>query len=267
MSLRQRTSTALVLIALMVAAIQWAPRPVYFVFVQAVILAALMEFYALARRRSQYPRRVLGALLAVLFGLPFVIRGFSFQMALFAGFLLCAVVFVGTFNRVEQLPAFSPAITLTMFGALYVAFPLDFFYALREERGPFTIYFLFAVIFLGDTGAYFVGKLIGRHKMTPLASPHKTWEGSVGGILLAALGALVARRIFVPGLGLGLALMTGVVVHAAAQVSDPLESLFKRAVGVKDSSNLLPGHGGALDRVDSFLLAAPLFYFIVRFLW
>jgi phosphatidate cytidylyltransferase len=267
MSLRQRTSTALVLIALIVAVIQWAPRLVYFFFLQAIMLAALMEFYNLARRRNQYPRRVLGAILALLLGLPLIVRGVSFPMALFAGFLLTAVVFVVTFDTVEKLPAFSAAITLTMFGALYVAFPLDFFFALREERGPFTIYFLFSVIFLGDSGAYFVGKLIGRHKMTPLASPNKTWEGSVAGILLAALGGMAARRVFLPGLDFGMAVLTGVVVHAAAQVSDPLESLFKRAVGVKDSSNMLPGHGGFLDRVDSFLLAAPLFYYFVRFLW
>lgn len=267
MSLRQRTSTAFVLIALIVVVIQWAPRLVYFLFVQAVILAALMEFYSLAQRRNQRPQRVLGAVLALLFGLPLVVKEVSFSMALSAGFLLTAVVFVIVYNRVEKLPAFSAAITLTMFGALYVAFPLDFLFALREERGPFTIYFLFSVIFLGDTGAYFVGKLIGRHKMTPLASPNKTWEGSAGGLLLAALGAVAARAVFLPGLDLGLAVLTGTVVHAAAQVSDPLESLFKRAVGVKDSSNILPGHGGFLDRIDSFLLASPLFYYLVRFLW
>jgi len=267
MSLRKRTSTALVLIVLIVSVIQWSPRLVYFLFLQAVVLAALLEFYNLARRRGQAPSRILGALLALLFGLPCVVPDISFPMALFAGFLITAVFFVASFNTVEKLPSFSPAITLTMFGALYVAFPLDFFFALREERGPFTIYFLFAVIFLGDTGAFLIGKAIGRHKMTPLASPNKTWEGSVAGILLAAIGAMAARAVFLPELGFGTAVLTGVAAHAAAQVSDPLESLFKRAVGVKDSSHVLPGHGGFLDRIDSFLLATPLFYYLVRFLW
>ncbi|MBN2207240.1 MAG: phosphatidate cytidylyltransferase [Candidatus Aminicenantes bacterium] len=267
MSLRARTSTALVLIVLVVTVIQWAPGPVFFLFLQAVVLAALMEFYNLARRRGQAPVRILGALLALLIGLPALVPDIPFPMALFAGFLVAAVYFVAATTTVEKLPAFSPAVSLTVFGALYVAFPLDFFYVLREEQGPFTIYFLFAVIFLGDTGAFLIGKAIGRHKMTPLASPNKTWEGSAGGILLAALGAIAARAVFLPELDLGTALVTGVLVHAAAQVSDPLESLFKRAVGVKDSSNVLPGHGGFLDRVDSFLLAAPLFYYIVRYLW
>jgi phosphatidate cytidylyltransferase len=123
------------------------------------------------------------------------------------------------------------------------------------------------VIFLGDSGGYLFGKLIGKHKMTPLASPNKTWEGSLGGLAFGALGALAARQILLRDIGLWQALVCGVLVHAAAQVSDPLESLFKRAVGVKDSSNFLPGHGGFLDRVDSFLLAAPFFYYFVKLFW
>src|SRR4030042_1785065 len=103
--------------------------------------------------------------------------------------------------------------------------------------------------------------------MTPPASPNKTREGSVGGIRLAVLAALAARQLWFPEVGLAPALVCGALVHAAAQVSDPLESLFKRAVGVKDSSNFLPGHGGFLDRIDSFLLAAPFFYYFVKFFW
>ncbi len=129
------------------------------------------------------------------------------------------------------------------------------------------LYFLFAVIFLGDTGAFFIGKPFGKHKMTPVASPNKSWEGSAGGILFACLGAWAAREILFPDLALGKALLIAVLVHAAAQASDPMESLFKRAVGVKDSSNLLPGHGGFLDRIDSLILASPLFYYLVGILW
>jgi len=138
---------------------------------------------------------------------------------------------------------------------------------LKFERGPFTIYFLFSVIFLGDTGAYFLGKLFGRHRMAPLASPRKTWEGSVGGVLFGILGAWLAQTILLREVDLWRALLCGALVHAVAQMSDPLESLFKRAVGVKDSSNMLPGHGGFLDRIDSLILAAPFFYYLIKYLW
>ena len=113
----------------------------------------------------------------------------------------------------------------------------------------------------------FVGKAFGKHKMTPVASPNKTWEGSAGGLLLAIGGAVLAQQVLLRSVPLWRAILTGVLVHAVAQVSDPLESLFKRAVGVKDSSNALPGHGGFLDRIDSLILASPLFYFIVKYLW
>jgi phosphatidate cytidylyltransferase len=103
--------------------------------------------------------------------------------------------------------------------------------------------------------------------MTPVASPNKSWEGSAGGILFALGAATLTRALVLPEIPLATALLTAVVVHAAAQVSDPLESLFKRAVGVKDSSNALPGHGGFFDRIDSLILAGPLFYFIVRYFW
>jgi phosphatidate cytidylyltransferase len=159
------------------------------------------------------------------------------------------------------------SLAITAFGALYIGFTLNFLVLIRAERGPVHLYFLFAVIFLGDTGAYLVGKLLGRHKMSPLVSPNKTWEGCFGGLVFAALGAAAVRELLLTSVPLGGAVVCGLAVHAFAQMSDPLESLFKRAAGVKDSSNLLPGHGGFLDRVDSLLLAAPVFYFWILYLW
>ena len=122
------------------------------------------------------------------------------------------------------------------------------------------------MIFIGDTGAYGIGSWLGRHKMAPLASPRKTWEGSFGGVVFACLGGAVARQILLPEAVLWKAVVFAFIVHATAQVSDPLESLFKRAAGVKDSSNLLPGHGGVLDRVDSLVLAAPLYYYLLKYI-
>jgi phosphatidate cytidylyltransferase len=103
--------------------------------------------------------------------------------------------------------------------------------------------------------------------MVPIASPRKTWEGGIAGIMTACLGAAAAQQVLLPDTVLWKAILCGFLVHAVAQISDPLESLFKRAVGVKDSSNILPGHGGFLDRVDSLILAAPFFYFFLMFFW
>ncbi len=267
MELGKRTLTAFVLLAVVFAVIQYAPDIVFFLLLQVFVLGALAEFYALAARKKLGPRRVLGVVLAATFAASFIVKGFRFEVALFAGLLLTCFYYLIRVSTLEKLAAFPQSVTVTFFGALYLSFTLNYMFTIRAEYGAYHLYFLFAVIFLGDTGAFFIGKPLGKHKMTPVASPNKSWEGSAGGILFACLGALAARELFFPNLVLWKALLVAVLVHAAAQASDPMESLFKRAVGVKDSSNLLPGHGGFLDRIDSLILAAPLFYYLVGFLW
>jgi phosphatidate cytidylyltransferase len=268
MILLKRLRTAILLLVPLFLIIQYGPPILLFIVVQLFILASLLEFFGLARKKKLQPQVPLGLTVALIISFSFFFRdSFPLDAALFAGLLLTAVFYVVSFRRVEQLPYFTQSIAVTFFGALYISFPVNYAYLIAVERGVYAFYFLCAIIFLGDSGAYFFGKAFGRHKMTPLASPNKTWEGSVGGILFAVLAALAARQVLLPDIGLAPALVCGALVHAAAQVSDPLESLFKRAVGVKDSSNFLPGHGGFLDRIDSFLLAAPFFYYFVKFFW
>jgi phosphatidate cytidylyltransferase len=267
MELGKRTLTAFVLLAGVFAVIQYAPDIVFFLLLQVFVLGALWEFYSLAARKKLRPQRALGAVLTASFAAFFIVDGLSFEAVLFSGLLLTCFYYVIHVTTLDKLATFPQSVAITFFGALYLSFTLNFMFTIRAVYGPPYLYFLFAVIFLGDTGAFFIGKPFGKHKMTPVASPKKTWEGSAGGILFACLGAWAAREILFPELALGKALLIAVLVHAAAQASDPMESLFKRAVGVKDSSNLLPGHGGFLDRIDSLILAAPLFYYLVGILW
>ena len=267
MSLVRRTLTAVPLLAVLVAVVQFAPPWAMFILLEVFVLGSLIELFALLERRGLRPKRLLGLLFAVLVGLTFMIPGFTLGMALGLCLLLAAFVYVADVTVVEKLPDFPGSLSTTLLGAIYLAFPLGYLYAIRLENGPFGLYFLFAVIFLGDSGAYFIGKPLGRHRMTPIASPNKTWEGAAGGILFACLGALAARALFLPAVPVWKAVVTAAAVHAAAQAADPLESLFKRAAGVKDSSNVFPGHGGFLDRVDSFVLAAPFYYYVVKLLW
>lgn len=266
--MKKRLPTAIVLIGLFFLIIQYGSRTLLFIVLQAIILAALFEFYALADKKKLHPQSALGAGLSVLLGLAFFWPdALPLDLALFGAIFFLGVYSLFAFNRVESLPYLTQSITVTFFGVIYLSFTLNHLFLLRSERGPFIIYFLCAIILLGDTGAYLVGVLLGRHKMAPLASPNKTLEGSAGGLLFGILGAWAARTLLLPDINLGLALGTGAAVHAVAQLSDPLESLFKRAVGVKDSSNILPGHGGFLDRFDSFILAGPFFYYFVRYFW
>jgi phosphatidate cytidylyltransferase len=267
MSLRKRTLTAFFLLGILFIVIQYASLIVFFILLQVFILAALVEFYNLADRKKLFPRKALGAVCALIISASFYFPRLGFERGLFICLLAACAYFVVRINTLERLASFPQSISVTFFGALYLSFPLNYLYRIRLEDGVFSLYFLFAVIFLGDSGAYFIGKPFGRKKMTPIASPNKTWEGSAGGILFACLGALAARKLLLPDIVLWKAVLCGILVHAAAQISDPLESLFKRAVGIKDSSNVLPGHGGFLDRIDSLILASPLFYYLVKALW
>lgn len=136
----------------------------------------------------------------------------------------------------------------------------------RLEHGLGMLFVLLGAIWLCDSGAYFVGRSIGRHHMSPTWSPKKTWEGTAGGLLVATVGVVVIGRLAGVGLADWKLAVIGFSVGVAGVVGDLAESLVKRAAGVKDSGRIMPGHGGILDRVDSLLFGAPVLFFAVRVL-
>ena len=132
------------------------------------------------------------------------------------------------------------------------------------DDGTARIALLLAVVISSDVFAYFVGHAMGHHKLAPQVSPGKTVEGAIGGLAGAALASAMVATLFFKDLPLGLVITIGVLAAIAGVAGDLLESLFKRYVGAKDSGTLFPGHGGALDRMDAFILAAPLLYAFFR---
>lgn len=266
MNLKRRTITAIILLSVVLAVIQWASGPIFFAFLQLIIVASVIEFFGLAEKRNLSPQPVLGLFSALIISFSFLKpEKFSLGLAIVILLVMFSLYFLIYTKSIEKVVIFPSSVALTFLAPLYISFPLNFFYWLRLEYGPSVIYFFLSIIFLGDTGAYFIGHKFGRRRLVPLASPKKTVEGGVGGLIFASAGAMLARFAFWPDLPLGLAFWLGLITHASAQVADPFESLFKRAAGVKDSSNLLPGHGGFLDRVDSLLLATPVYYYLLQF--
>ena len=155
----------------------------------------------------------------------------------------------------------------TLTGVFLIPWSLAHLINIRDlqPNGEYLTLFMIVTVWICDTGAYFTGRFLGRHKLNKEVSPKKTWEGSVGGTLLAVGGALLMRHLFLPSLTLQAAIWLGLLVAVVGQVSDLAESVLKRSTGVKDSSNLLPGHGGFLDRFDSYLLLAPVFYYVALY--
>jgi phosphatidate cytidylyltransferase len=152
----------------------------------------------------------------------------------------------------------------TLFPVLFVGLSLGFLVGLRAapgEDGEDLLMLLFLCVILADTAAYYVGTSIGKRRLAPAISPNKSWEGAIGGIVASVLGALVAHAWFYQRLPVGHALALGLILGLTAILGDLAESMVKRASGVKDSSSLLPGHGGVLDRVDSLLFAGPVLYY------
>ena len=184
-------------------------------------------------------------------------------------------------------------VSTTLFGILYVSLFFGTFVGLRElftsqdpvfyrffvtqlglsdpdkiyRFGGYMVISLFAMIWICDSAAFHAGTAMGKHKLFPRVSPNKSWEGAVFGFIFAVAAACAAKYLVLGFLPLGAAIIVGVIVGTIGQIGDLFESLLKRDAGVKDSSHLIPGHGGALDRFDSLLLVAPLVYYYIDFLF
>ena len=148
-----------------------------------------------------------------------------------------------------------------IFAPIYTCLPLSLLIMVDKfPRGNLWIFFLLAVIFSGDTGAFYVGRLLGKNKLYPSVSPGKTWEGAFGGLLFSLWAGLLFSQFFrLYRWGFSIILIT-VCLSIASQIGDLSESMLKRTYGVKDSGGILPGHGGILDRVDGLLFSIPVLY-------
>jgi phosphatidate cytidylyltransferase len=131
--------------------------------------------------------------------------------------------------------------------------------------GGFTIISIFATIWVCDTAAYFGGMTLGKHKLFERVSPNKTWEGAIFGFVFSILTMLAAQSLFLNYMGIGHAVVIGMMIGCFGQIGDLLESRLKRDAGVKDSSSMIPGHGGVYDRFDSLVFVSPILYLYIDF--
>ncbi len=260
----------------MLAVIFWLQRPIWlYLFMNVVIARALWEFYVICDAKGLRSYKVWGVIgtVALISGSWFFYQQADrLQLSHDFDVLILLVFTLGVFIRQfpQKLnPQGIETMAVTLFGLMYVAWLGNFITRINfaTEGGRYWVMLLVVVTKFTDMGAYLVGSSIGRHKMIPRISPKKTWEGTVGGIAFAIGGAFVCRWVMpveMAGLTNLHAVSIGLLLGAAAVVGDLAESLIKREAGVKDSSNILPGHGGALDMLDSFLFTAPLLYVYMR---
>ncbi len=263
--LRKRVITALWGIPLLIVAI-WFDEPLPWFTVLAAVwgLLAVLEFYKITAVSKVIPLLIFGLIWTLLFIIyPHLDYKNILPILLISAVVLSLILLVIIRQREGAFTNWA----WMMAGILYVGLLLSYLVALRLDADRGWLYLAIFATFGSDTAAYFIGRVIGRHRLAPRISPGKTWEGAIAGLF----GSVIISLLFtlptplqLP-LSYGQAILLGVLVSIFGQIGDLVESLLKRSAGVKESGNLMPGHGGLLDRMDSIVFAGVVVYLYYTF--
>lgn len=289
MELLKRVLTAIVLIPIVVVLVLRAPVAVL-VFVAAVV--ALLAIRELLKLSESYGIRPLHAptyvyvaafflLIAIAPAATPLLSTSGYTFFALAAAALAPFIFLAITMRRDELSSPFPAVAVSTFAFAYIAVPMASLAQLREQwQGSFFLLYLLLLVWAGDIFAYFIGKSLGTHRMSPRVSPNKTWEGAIASVIASvAVGMLMfhysvaistgllhahlisrSDGVFTEPRSLVPIVILSVVLNIAAQLGDLVESLIKRGAGAKDSGAVLPGHGGMFDRIDALLFAAPVLW-------
>lgn len=259
--LKQRVITALILAPLVIWGILSLPNEWFALLLSVVVLGGFWEWSAFVS--SKISRRFLylivgGTMVALLYFIatPTVL---SIMPWLGIAWLIVASLLVIRYPSISPLWRHS-TILKALVGLLILLPMWTSLIELQRGVGSEFVLLLMLMIWGADSGAYFAGRQCGNRKLAPAVSPGKSWEGVVGGVITAVVVALLFTIWVEPPLGVMVFGMTALVIALISVMGDLIESLFKRITGIKDSGNILPGHGGVLDRIDSLTTAAPAFY-------
>ncbi len=257
----KRVLSGLVLIPVVLGIVQYGSPLLFLALVTAAVLAGWTEYFRLMRHTGIAIHPIVGGVMCLL--LVFCFYRSDFYLVWLAVCLMS--LFITGYAARATLEGSLNEVAYSFLGAVYVSGLMGYFILLRGmEHGNHILFFLFMVIWLGDTAAYYVGKNVGKTPLAPKISPGKTIEGSVAGLAGSVAGGVAAKYLFFESLPLSHCLIMALLCGIMGQIGDLAESLFKRRAGVKDSGSLIPGHGGILDRLDSLMFAGPAFYIYHR---
>lgn len=255
-----RELTSLAGAPLLIWLVGWAPGWAYAIGISLLASLVLYEFLDLGEKKGYPVQKPLSIALVLLLLAAFVFEAIPVTAVVVATLVIIPAWYVFARSELEEA---LPASAVCVLAVLYVGMLAGALLQLRlafGDQGPKLVFFLFLVVWAGDAGAYYVGRSLGRHQLSPRVSPKKTIEGTLGGIVVSLLAAAIMQRTFFPEFPLGHALAAAGLLSACGVVGDLVESMWKRSAAVKDSGTFLPGHGGFLDRSDSILFTAPILY-------
>lgn len=260
-----RIKTAFFLLVFGLSAIYlsgWA----YFTFILIILLLAAHEYSQIYHKGGYCPNTFI--ILATVFGMSLIRYLFEFQYSdviLAFTFLVSMVFHTFQYERGREKAPIDFALTLS--AILYFGWIGSYFFSIMFlPNGQWWLLLSIAIISFADSGAFFIGSKFGKHKMVPRVSPKKTWEGYFGGVLLGILGGILMGLAFHPfnsSINWVNGLILGVILSVITPLGDLGESMIKRQFNVKDSSNIFPGHGGAMDRIDTWLWAVCISYYVI----
>jgi phosphatidate cytidylyltransferase len=267
-----RVLSGAALVVLAVAVVWLAPPPLFFLVAEVLLVLAFVEYVGLARACGlPIPAFASGvATVVASMGVTSSIRigdeVLTNAVALDAVVLSCVVVLaaMSMASWKGERDALARAAT-SIFPMFYLGLPVGALIALRTMRGREALFLLLLTVMVSDTAQYYSGRAFGRRPLAPAISPKKTIEGAIGGFVFGALLLTVVGGWWLPAIPAPLRALLGVLLVALGIAGDLFESMVKRSAGVKDSSALIPGHGGVLDRIDALLFAAPVYYIVLKY--
>ena len=258
-----RVLSALVLLPIVVGTVWFLPAVATLALALVAAALAFLEYAAIAAAlEARIPRIVSGG--AVLAACAAMGRGdVPLDLVLLSALITIGALAVGAGH---PGPAVLRDVAAAVLPILYIGLPLGALAAVRTIGGREALLLLMGTIVVSDSAQYYTGRALGRRPLAPAISPKKTVEGAFGGMAIATLAFLAGARWIFPDAAMLLVVLAGASIAALGIVGDLFESLLKRSAGLKDSGAIIPGHGGILDRIDSWLFAAPVYYVFIRYL-
>lgn len=256
----RRWLTAIIAVPFLIYIIGFGPRELFHLLLFLAAITGQFEFYRIACPDLSKLIQGAGALLTLWLFLSLSLGQVFILPAIILSWVMVPMALIMfTYRSVgtQSMHFLASAII----APLYAGLPLGLLILIdRFPKGNLWVFFLLAIIFLGDTGAFYFGRSFGKHKLYPAVSPGKTWEGAIGGLFSSLIAALVFF-LFIPLYQWGVAIIgLTAALSIAGQIGDLAESVIKRTYGAKDSGSILPGHGGILDRIDGLLFSIPILY-------
>ncbi|HEV8347332.1 MAG TPA: phosphatidate cytidylyltransferase [Vicinamibacterales bacterium] len=251
-----RVVSGAVLIAIAVAVVWFAPQIIFFAVAELLLALAFIEYARLAEAGGvPIPMGPAGVATVIASAAPL-------DVALMCGFVALGALALTTWRGDREALG---RVAASVFPMVYLGLPIGAMVSLRALRGREALFLLMLTVMVSDTAQYYSGRAFGKRLLAPAISPKKTVAGAAGGFVCGALIMTIAGAWWLPNLAIAFRALLGVALVALGIAGDLFESMLKRSAGVKDSSTMIPGHGGVLDRIDALLFAAPVYYIVLKY--